>query len=443
MSRRIARWGKGRAAGLLAVLILLTAAVALATSTGPDVTVIVVCGNSGSCSSNSVSNYGAQGDGYHGYSLGSESCNVGDQPVWWCQNDHTYCSQAQHPVISGNLYRLGGGHFEQIGMSWLKHGFLSLNTPNAACNPSIPCAGAPHNGDQLGLGCTDVYSASLNGNRPLAERSGGNVTTGVFPHPYSSPGGPYTTYDQRIKVLETDVDPTLNAGALYWGEVQYVTADDAAANNGLNNASYRAISVGGGPSFNMTLTGSTVREKTALYAWQAQDPAVEIANVDFTTDPATIVERFEVARQVTDTSGVEAGPWHYEYAVRNVNSDRAARVFSVIFPAGSTISNEGHHIINHHSGEPYATTDWDLDTSVPGTITWSTDDFATDNDANALRWGTTFSFWFDADQPPGHGQEDLGLFTPGTPSDVSPRWMALFSSGFESGSEVPWSAVAP
>ncbi len=427
MSRRLARLGIGRVAFVLGVLVVLTAAIAVATTSGPDVTVITVSGSS---------NYGLSGDSlYRGYSIGATSCNVGSQPVWWCDNTTGYCNNTQHPVIAQNLYRLDTtGHFEQIGMSWLKHGFLSTNSTNSACNPLHPtCTTPPHFDDQLGLGCTDTYGSSLNGSTPLGKRSEVNATTGVYPYPYTQVGTSDGS-EQHARVLQSDVDPAQNAGALYWGEVQYVTADDAAANNGLNNASYRPLTVNAS-TFNLTFSDTTVREKTAIYAWQAADPAVEVINTDVVSG-SLIIERFEVARKVTDTSGVGSGPWHFEYAIRNVNSDRSARSFSVVFPVGTTFSNAGDHVINHHSGEPYATFDWDLGTSAD-TITWSTDDFATDANANALRWGTLFSFWFDADHPLAGTAEDLGLFTPGEPSSVR---VPLYANGFEGGSFGNWSA---
>ena len=49
-----------------------------------------------------------------------------------------------------------------------------------------------------------------------------------------------------------------------------------------------------------------------------------------------------MARKVTDLGG---GIWHYEYAVHNLNSDRAARSFSVEFPAATAVHQrrlQGH-----------------------------------------------------------------------------------------------------
>ena len=111
------------------------------------------------------------------FAVGTYSCNIGDAWLDWIADT------SQHPVIAQNLYRLKSGKFEQIGMSWLKHGFLSTNWPEAACGN---CVTPAHGGDQLGTGCTDTYGAGLNGNRPLGKRSDVNATTAAFPYPYTS-----------------------------------------------------------------------------------------------------------------------------------------------------------------------------------------------------------------------------------------------------------------
>ena len=398
--------------------------------TGPDVRVFAFP---------DVSTYPADVvDGFAAYSIGTTSCNRGDAPMNWCRAS-TGCAPgagpADHPLIGQNLYRLKGGRFEQIGMSWLKHGFGSLNDTAAGCSGASgqSCQQPPYGWRQLGVGCTDPYSADLNGSQPLAPRSEANATTGVAAYPPSSPPEPYETYDQRIKVAIADVDPASNVGATYWAEAQYLARDDAAWGNGLDNASHRQVTVGAAPDYPIAQTGGFHEAEPALHAWRGQDPAVLLARVDL---PGAIVERFQVARKVTALGG---GLWHYEYAVRNHNSDRGARGFTVEFPAATTFTNVGFKDVEHHSGEPYATTDWSPATTA-STVSWSTDTFATDEYANALRFATMFNFWFDANQPPDGGiQHTLDLFKPGTPASITfEGFTVLFEDGFEGGDVDAW-----
>ncbi len=109
--------------------------------------------------------------------------------------------------IAQNLYRLKNGRFDQIGLSWLKHGFTSTNSSTAGCSGATgqSCTSPPAGGNQLGIGCTDPYVSSLNGSRPLGTPSEVNGTTGVFPFPYTQVASS-TVYDERVKVATADVD---------------------------------------------------------------------------------------------------------------------------------------------------------------------------------------------------------------------------------------------
>ncbi len=405
----------------------------------PDVTVIYL---------GSTSNWGAAG-GVRAYSVGTTSCNIGNAPLAWCDSASCVGGTLQsndHPVIAQNIYRLKDGRFSQIGMSWLKHGWLSTNSPDGACGS---CVSPPGGGDQLGVGCTDTYGSGLNGGNGnpgtcagggdcrLGQRSAVNAATGDFPMPYANIGHP-AEIDQRMQVEEADVNPALNAGAAYWVEGQYIAGDDGFAGNAFNNASYRSVTVGASP-FNLSLTGSTIREKSAIDAWVVADPTVELLAVDI---PASSpLERFEVARKVTNPA---PGVWHFEYAVRNMNSDRSGRAFTVDFAGEAAITGAGFRDIDHHSGEPFSTADWDVAvTQATGTVTWTTSTFASDPDANALRFATLFNFWFDADSP-NPIAHTLTLFKPGTPGEVT-FWIdnTLFSDGFESEDTSQWSITVP
>ncbi|MEO8277318.1 MAG: hypothetical protein ABI639_13980, partial [Thermoanaerobaculia bacterium] len=387
---------------------------------GPDVTVFTL---------GSTTRWGQVGN-IIGYSVGTTSCNIGTTPVAWCDAGTCLGGTLQsndHPVIAQNMYRLKDGRFTQIGMSWLKHGWLSTNSggSNSGCGVGV-CTIPPGGGDQLGVGCTDTYDSSLNGGSGnpgtcdsgscrLGQRSAVNATTGDFLMPYVNIAHP-ATIDQRLQVNVNDVDPGLaaNIGALYFVEGQYIGGDDGAAGNAFNNASYRPVTIGASP-FNLSLAGSTVRLKSALYGWLANDPqpdpdpdpndGVVITNQDFCVSP---VERFEVGRKVT---GPIAGVWHYEYAVHNMNSDHSAGSFSVDFPDGTAITNVGFHDVDSHSGEPYATTEWTSAVDAgTGTVSWTSETYATNNNANALRFATMYSFWFDATAPGSSATHSIGLF---------------------------------
>lgn len=82
----------------------------------------------------SIKKWGTVG-GITGYSVATTSCNIGNAYLKWCDtnNANVPCTKNEHPVISQNMYRLmPNGQFEQIGMSWVKHGFCASPKRSAA-----------------------------------------------------------------------------------------------------------------------------------------------------------------------------------------------------------------------------------------------------------------------------------------------------------------------
>src|SRR5262245_37278476 len=104
------------AMGTLALVMALAAGHATAQPPGPDVIVGELP---------NTTNWGATG-GVRAYSVGTTSCNIGDTALLWIASNN------QHPVIGQNMYRLSNDRFEQIGQSWLKHGFTALQ--GQVCN---------------------------------------------------------------------------------------------------------------------------------------------------------------------------------------------------------------------------------------------------------------------------------------------------------------------
>ena len=361
-------------------------------SIGPDVIVGAVP---------SVNHWGSVGT-IHSYSIATTSCNIGDSDLLWISSTN------EHPVIAQNMFRLKDGRLEQIGQSWLKHAFLAIN--NGICGL---CNG--HLGSVLGVGCSDPYGAGLNGSQSLlGPKSEVNAATGLFPYPYVI-GWQQTgnTIYKRLQVQEADL---ANAGALYFVEGHYVTADDATWGNQNNNASYRRITIDGG-TLNASVAGSTERTVPAIQAWQDHGLGVNTPDPDVTIVPIDVPGdgRFILGYKATDLGG---GIWHYEYALQNLNSDRSGQSFSVPIPACVTVTNEGFHDVFYHSGEPYDGTDWPV-TVGGGEVSWSTDDFTSDPNANALRWGTMYNYRFDADSPPTPVTVEIGLFKTGVPALVT------------------------
>jgi hypothetical protein len=365
---------------------------------GPDVIVSTI--------GPSFTEYGASA-GIGAYAVTTVSCNIGTQDAIWI--DCTSGPQCnQHPVIGTQIYRLksvaGATRFEQIGMSWLKHGFCAADAPNC---------GTPYVGngscDWLGLFATDTYGSGLNASQPgCGPRSEINAWTGVYPYPYvlgagtGSPGGIF----KRCQVLNSDLDPAQNAGASYLCDVVYICTDEPDANK-YNNYSNRACTVGAfGVQYNLEFTGGTNTQQSALERWPIIDPGVTLVNVDVPGDG-----RFVVGAKVTDLGG---GTWHYEYAILNMNCHDSARRITV--PADLTVqvapASIGFHDVPYHSGEPYSGTDW---TQVRNTsnVEWTTDTFTVNQNANALRWSTTYNFRFDANIAPVSGDIEIGLFRSG------------------------------
>jgi hypothetical protein len=346
------------------------------------------------------------------YSIGTDACNIGTAPLNWIE------LAAEHPTISQNVYRLKNGRIEQLGQSWLKHSFCALQgTTCSACTPF--CGGCC---DHLGVGCSDPYTAQRNGGQArLGPKSEVNVFTGVYPWPHGARNVVGDILYKRIQIPNADLDPALNAGALYFGEGQYVTHDDATALNNFNNGSYKRLVVGAfagaPPGYTITFTGTTARQKSAIQAWKdhglglnTPDPNVFIVNVNVPAEG-----RFFLGYKVTDLGG---GQWHYEYAIQNLNSHRSGGSFSVPLAAGVVVSNVEFHDVNYHSGEPYANTDWPSNVGG-GAVAWSSPQtFVQNPNSNALRWGTLYNFRFDANVAPVSGNVTLGLFRTGTPSEV-------------------------
>jgi hypothetical protein len=359
-----------------------------------------------------------------GLAVGTTSCNFGVENLHWFalpDNDH--------PVIPQNLYRMSGGatndeRFEQIGQSNVKHAFTALtqNICNLGCNGT--------GGSNLGSGCSDPYDASLNSGPSLGSRAWINPFTGSYPRgdsatpPNTHTGHTHLGPSHRAITEIADLVPAQNPGATYYAESQYVTPHEyvwcqshPGQCNMYNNVSYRRFSVTNSASpFTFSPVGATVRSKSAVSVWPGA------TSVDIVPDPGNDGIG-SISYKVTNPS---PGVWHYEYAVYNQNIDRAIQSLSIPMGAGVSLSNVGFHAPPQQPGwtfdgtlnnAGYSSTPW-AQTRTATAMTFSTETFAQNQNANAIRWGTLYNFRFDSTVPPATVTATIGFFKTGAPITV-------------------------
>jgi hypothetical protein len=365
-----------------------------------------------------------------GLAIGTDSCNNGDEPIDWFA-----LPQTDHPFIPQNLYRMSGGpenteRFEQIGQSWGKHAFFALEDfVCGTCNTS-GCATGSH----LCPGCSDPYTSGLNGDQTgIGSRAWVNPFTGSFPSSANDHSGhSHNGVSHRILVNTSDLDTTQNPGASYFGEAAYISPHEytwCQSNpdqcNMFNNFSYRPFQVSGTTNFTFSPTGATVRMQPAIQAWADMGATVTQVEPDPHNDGV-----FYVGYKVT---GPDAGVWHYEYAIFNMNLDRAIQSFQVIIPGALPVTNIDFHAPPQHPGwahdgthgdAGYSSAPWDV-TQDGASVTWNTETFAQNQNANAIRWGTLYNFRFDSTGEPTASNATIGFFKTGEPVVVDVPGPAL------------------
>ena len=360
-----------------------------------------------------IRRWGAEGS-TTGFSLGTTICNVGTTELDW------NASSAAHPIIAQNLYRLLNGRFEQLGQSWVAH-------ESAAQQGSLCCDCVPSTVGSfaLGIGCSSHTDSQINGSQgSLGPRSEVNPTNGVFAFPHGGQGQTGDRVFKRIQVPTNSIPPASSQGAALFAGAQIVSADDASAGNGANNISWRPLSTSGAPVF--PAAEHTRTEEPAVAAWKEADPGVDLRAVDIPGEGRLWV----ASRGALDLA---TGLYRYEYCITNINSQRSVGRFSVPIGSGTLILEAGMSFPLSHSGEPYSNDAWSR-SIVPGpfgsSLDWATEDMSVNPDANAVRWGTTYSFWFSSPGMPEMKTAQLGLFRPGAQGDPSVAvWGPVSGSG--------------
>lgn len=415
---------------------------------GPDITICQLYGLSVSGRSGTFPN------GMNGASVATTSWNIGNNRADWFQS-----SDSRHPFIAMDMFRkatftVNGvqvDRLQHIGQSWCKHGFFALS--NEQCGPhpfggqnGVPPNGNPYvcdgtNGTELGIGCTDTYSTSLNATQSgLGPRFEINAWTGAWSFAGSmfQVGGPSNTPIRR-RLQIADQDLIAPGGTTYnlYIQAYYVAYDDVDV---FTSAGWKPISSYNwtGTTWTFNMTGSTTDENSgfAYDAWTG-------ARQTLVAQQFPIVERWTA--EADGAGGIQASPdgramilskvfdlgngtYRYEYAVFNIDMDRQISTVTVPVPEGVTVSDIGWSGVAHHDeplnsigGKAVDNQAWN---SVRNTndVTWSTDPYnPTSTASNPIRWGTMHNFWFTATTAPTDDFVTLGLFKPGTTTSLAGR----------------------
>ena len=334
---------------------------------------------------NSVGRSGTFPNGMNAAAMSTTVCNQGAVVPWMAAMD------PEHPLIAFLVTREANGRFHQISdRSFLKHGFFALTS--SQCTPCTPPGGGA--GNFLGLGCSDTYSISNNGDdfwlAPADEidpwlgawdpncsffdlGTGGAICDSLrsFTQSQANALGPV---GNRIHLS----DAVLNAGGSYWYQAQYVVATEMEGVREDNLGSRPFTPSWTGSSWNLAESGSLL-EGSVLQRWSG---AQVTSGANGGDDGRVYI--------ATTVSGPSNGLYHYEIAVHNRDNFRGIDEFRIPLCPGARVLNAGFSDIDEASGN-----DWTNSIQSGGA------ELVYQGDAtSALRWNTIYNFWFDSDAAP-------------------------------------------
>ncbi len=326
----------------------------------------------------------------------------------------------QHPYLVWNLYRIADGRLEHLGVSGIKHAFLTINV-----NCALNCGNggiAGGGGHILWPGCEDVYGVGNNDSPDdVGPRDGINPRTGVFVSTGSffDPDGNGTQNnssnglgENRMKVARSDLQ---TPNAQYFFEAWYVIRDDV---NIFNSMGYHPLTpVGSGISWNYQLGAFSQGAAVDQWAAPGGTPASGAMNVLFNRPEVGHFKVLARAEQLPDER------WRYSYVVMNYDVDHGIEAFAV--QANATVDTPYFHDPDHDAGN-----DWSFSSGAELRFEAPS--------GNPLPWGTAYSFGFDSDQPPVARTVSVEFGPTGPAGGVSLELLGpetgilIFSDGFES-----------
>jgi len=364
---------------------------------GPD----LVCSEIGSAAS-----FGSA-DGLVSYAFSTTLCNIGDKPITWDANTN------EHPVISQTLYKLSNGQITQIGIGHVRH--MSFALASDAC--ALGCVPAGLN--MLGAGCSTTSGSSVNGSQGLmGPRSEIESSDGFFPYPFDSINQVGDPVYKRLRATIADVS---DQDALYFVETQVVMPGETTTASKANNASYRQVLFSPATA-NASLTGPTYSGQPAINAWRdhglgINQPDKSVIINQATTPNGGIMHLGSKATLTGSPDGVDY--YRYDYALHNLNEDHNIKQIRPTIFNGNHMGEPTFGAADHHDGLDELINDapWAFSASSigfgRGVLVWLVnEDFDTNPLANAIRWGTMYTFSCVGPYKPTTGDTTITLYEP-------------------------------
>jgi hypothetical protein len=320
---------------------------------------------------------------------------------------YPYANADQHPYLIWNVYRIVDDQLEQIGVSGLKHAWL---TTNSGC-----AAGAfTGNGHILGRNCGDTYGTGNNDDptdlgpriellpaRGVWGRCGsvfdpGCVGSNTNPNPNGS-------YGSRMIIRESQMQVP---GATYWSETWYVVQDDV---NIYNTMGRRPMTpTAGSNSWIPGNQGASMASGPVINTWV--DPVTNpTRNVELGDDfgRARVAVKVKTLDACPQGSGLGGTCYRYDYAVNNF--DYAASDTQGTQPNLRVLGAKGFNRFRIErptstgiflpAGAHFADTDINAANDWTASLTADAIEWVAPA-GNELDWGTLYRFSFISDGAP-------------------------------------------
>jgi len=338
-------------------------------------------------------------DGLNGLALETTVCNTGSVEIEWHQpmNEH-------HPKIAFLVAAVREGRIVQLSnRSWVKHGFFALN--GRSCSPCEPPAVF---GEYLGIGCSDTYATSNNGDSfYLGPPDEVNPWLGSwdkvcshFDRGYPDVGAPENCDGRRslthqmggaigpvLSRVQVSDEDLIIGGDLYC-QGHYVVEGllEAGRDDALGSRPFQAS--WGGNRWDLAPSGPLLAG-TVLQRW----PDATLSSATNGTDDGRVYAAVKV-------SGPVDGFYHYEYALHNRDNARGVGSLRIPLCGQARLRDVGFRDI-----DTKAENDWTFEREG-GELVFHTG-------PEPLRWNTIYNFWFDSDAAPEDGALTLGAHEPG------------------------------